>query len=228
MKTKKIVCFGNSVGVRIRPNNGQCENYGYLLAEQGEFTVENYCFSGNMIGSVSCNTDLIIQKAADVIILQFGVVELSSRSTSRRLYDYLNYTAKRSITGHFIQSVGLYLESKLRRVLVYSRFKSSWYRSSRFLSEYERTIKSLELNSSATIICIGVNQPSIRIDENLPGTGNRIQSIHSEMQAICEKYKSSHYVSVLDIASELIPDGIHYSAEGHREIYKRILNVINN
>ncbi|MDG1148486.1 MAG: SGNH/GDSL hydrolase family protein [Crocinitomicaceae bacterium] len=228
MKNKKIVCFGNSVGIRIRPASEQGKSYGDLFNSNDAFTFDNYCFSGNMIGSVSRNTDLILQKHADIIILQFGVVELSSRSTSRRLYNYLNYAPRKSRLGYIIQSIGLFLESKLRRVLVYLRFKSSWYRSSRFLSEYERTVKSLDLNSSAQIICVGVNQPSMRVEQNLPGTRKRIQSIHSEMERICAKYESSHYVSVLDLVPELIPDGIHYSVEGHNEIYKRILNLIKS
>ena len=174
MKSKKIVCFGNSVGVRIRPHEGQCENYADLLSEN--FYVENYCFTGNMIESVSRNTDKILQKQADIIILQFGVVELSSRST--------------------------------------------------FLAEYERTVQSLDANSSAQIICLGVNTPSSRVENHLPGTSKRIQSVQLEMKNICEKFESSTFIDVSDIDQSLMPDGIHYSAEGHQSVYGRILKVI--
>ena len=228
MKRKKIVCFGNSVGIRVRPASGEYKSYADLLNDNEECSFENFCYSGNMIGSVSRNSDFILQKHADVIILQFGVVELSSRSTSISLYNYLNYQAKSTRLGHFIQLVGLFLESKLRRALVYLRFKSSWYRADRFLSELEITINSIDSNSLAKIICIGINTPSERIEKNLPGTKHRIKNVQSKMRAICLKYQSCFYLNVEHFETDYLPDGIHYNDAGHRKVYNDILSLINN
>lgn len=226
MKNRKIVCFGNSVGIRIRPNDGKGENYMDLLRNEESNFVENFCFSGNMIGAVSRNTDKILQKQADVIILQYGVVELSSRSTTRRTYDYLNYKTKMSRFGKFIQTAGLFIESKLRRPLVFLRFKRSWYHPDRFIAELHQTISSLTKESSATVICLGVNTPSDRVEKHLPGTKKRIGQIHSRMNAICDQFDTCHFIDVQDIDPSFIPDGIHYSVDGHQEIHKRILDVI--
>ena len=228
MKNKKIVSFGNSVGIRVRPNKGKCKSYSDLLNDNEELSFENFCYSGNMIGSISRNPDFILQKHADVVILQFGVVELSSRSTSKNLYDYLNYKAKSTRLGQFIQTVGLSLESKLRRALVYLRFKSSWYHSDRFLSELETTIKSLDSNSLSKIICIGISTPSERIEKNLPGTIRRIKNVQFKMRAICSKYQSCNYLDVEHFETNYLPDGIHFSAEGHRKVYNDLLCLINN
>lgn len=228
MKNKKLVCFGNSVGIRIRPGSSESRNYVMLLNEHDNLCVDNYCFTGNMIESVSQNTDLILQKNADVVILQFGIVELCSRSTSRSIYDYLNYTVKRKPSGQFIQRIGLFLESKLRTPLVHLRFKSSWYHPNRFAAELEKTLQSICSNSSAHVICLGVNTPSQRIEKQLPGSMNRVGKIHGVMQSICSKWEQCTYIDVTDIQPELIPDGIHYSEEGHKVIYERILKQLTN
>ncbi|MFK7785479.1 MAG: hypothetical protein AB8B56_10200 [Crocinitomicaceae bacterium] len=227
MKNKKIVCFGNSVGIRIRPNDGEGENYMDLLRKDESFFVENFCFSGNMIGAVSRNTDKILQKQADVIILQYGVVELSSRSTSRRMYDYLHYKTKMTRSGKFVQTIGLFLESKLRKPLVLLRFKRSWYHPERFIFELNQTISSLTKDSSATIICLGINTPSDRVEKHLPGTKKRIAQVHAKMSAICDEFDQSHFVGVHDLDPAFVPDGIHYNFEGHSEIHKRILEIIS-
>jgi hypothetical protein len=226
MKNKKIVCFGNSVGIRIRPNDGAGQNYMDLLRENESFHVENFCFSGNMIGAVSRNTDKILQKQADIIILNYGVVELSSRSTTRRTYDYLHYKTKMSRLGKFLQTVGLFLEAKLRKPLVYLRFKRSWYHPDRFIFELNQTISSLMKDSSAIVICLGVNVPSNRVEKHLPGTQKRIGQIHSKMSAVCDQFDRSYFIDVQDVDSSFVPDGIHYNVQGHQEIYERILQVI--
>ena len=220
----KILIVGNSVGIRIRPNSHGTKNYADLLADESE--VVNKCFTGNMIGSVSRVPDFILQEQPSVIVVQFGVVELSSRSTTHRLYSYMNYKAKRTKIGAFTEFFLKGMESKLRRLMVMLRFQRAWYRKDRFIKEYQSLLSGLTKDTSAKVICIGVNTPGDRVEKQLPGSRSRIKSANAEIAKICKDLNNVHFIDVEDIASEMIPDGIHYNEAGHKVMYDRISAIL--
>ncbi|MDX2362883.1 MAG: SGNH/GDSL hydrolase family protein [Crocinitomicaceae bacterium] len=224
---KKIVIAGNSVGVRIRPFESGDSSYSDLLRREHNGLV-NLCASGEMIGTFSLHSDKIIREKPDVVILQFGIVELSSRSTSRALYNYLHYRAKRTSFGAFVKHIINGVESKLRSVLVHLGFKRSWYRTSRFLKEYEFLVSQLTNNSDARVICMGVNIPNDRVEKQLPGSRKRVTKANEALQEISKKYTECYFIDVNHFGSENYPDGIHYSAKGHREVLDSILELMKD
>jgi len=225
-RLKKIVIDGNSVVSRVRPQDG--ESYSILLGNCLSHEIANISRGHKLIGESSRSIDSYLIHHPDVVILNFGINELCSRSMSLGLYKYLYFKTKRSNVGHFIEGGIKYFESKFRSTLVNLRFRRSWYRFKRFERAHDELLDNLLKYSKAHIICIGVNVPSQRIEEQLPGSVKRVEKWNKRLNS---KYKELNRVSILltdDIDRGNIPDGIHFDKVGHEILYNRILRIIND
>jgi hypothetical protein len=224
----KIVFIGNSVSLRVRPF--QKEDLAFPFIVEKKLADKNAVYfdllGGQMIDKYVSNPDFIFEYNADVIILNFGIVELSSRSISRRFYEYLNYRTPKKKWKRKIQTIFQFLENRFRKTLVNMKGRSSWYNKDLFIDDYLKLIESIQDKSNSKLIVLGINEPDKRIEDQLPGTKNRVNYVNMKLKIELEKV-GVQFIDVNSITKvEDRPDGIHYNSKGHLIISSEIIKLI--
>lgn len=225
MNAKKIVIDGNSVAVRVSPTIRGNQSYSNLL-HQEYLDVDIRAHSGKTLSYVSRCPDQLYNSFPDVIILNFGIVEICSRSVGLGLYKYIYLKEKRTKVGFIMEAILEKIESTFRKLMVFLRFKRSWYSTNRFLRIYNELIDNIQKKSEAKIICLGINTPSERVEKQASGTLKRVELVNHALELICNDKNNVWFIGTTDISPELIPDGIHFDNLGHQIIYDRIKRKI--
>ena len=177
--------------------------------------------------------DDVISDFPDCVIISYGVVEEGLRQTVR-------WVNNRTITNYYLNSVfdrrcvfgsaparltGLVLRvmnGAIRCVAVALGFRCHWMSVPWFLDVLERTIARVLGETSARVVVIGISPCSPRIEQRARGSSEAIAVANSVLAALCER--AGERVTFVDPAGALggaplegmVPDGIHFSAEGHR------------
>jgi lysophospholipase L1-like esterase len=228
----KVLVVGNSVSVRVRPPEDKGQNFTFSNIIESQLSPKASVFtiaeSGLMINDFAKNPDRLITAKPDVLISNFGIVELSSRSINRSLYDFLYYKKVRSKFGRTFQLMLSIIETKFRIPLVYLRFKRPWYNLSLFIKDYFELITRVQRETGTKFIVLGINLPNSRVEKQLPGSIKRVQKANEIIENKCLELDNVYYIPVdseLDHESHF-PDGIHYNKLGHEMIADKIKSVI--
>jgi hypothetical protein len=95
----------------------------------------------------------------------------------------------------------------------------------------EQTITVIRKETAARVIVMGVNPTTPRIEAQLPGTAAAIVDTNAALMELCARLSPS--VLLVDPANFLgdaaptaVPDGIHYSAEGHRRVAAHLVAML--
>lgn len=232
----RIVVHGNSVAMRVRPPRDRAMDgsYAELLRVAGH-EVTTVSRAGVMLSeSFATLEDDVVSLAPEVVILQHGIVEICPRRTIRALNNRTiqNYYLNRVHGTRYRFAGGLdglvHLSARIanrlvRRAAAALGIQWSWMTLPRFLEVMEHTIGVLRKETGAQVIVLGVNPTTPRVESQLPGTGAAIVAANDALAALCARLGPQ--VSFVDPAALLgeaaasaVPDGIHYSAEGHRRI----------
>lgn len=228
IKKMKIVFIGNSVSLRVRPFKKKDLAFPFIvektLTDKDELNFD--LLGGQMIDKYISNPDLIYKHNADILILNFGIVELSSRSTNRKFYEYLNYYTPKKKWNRKMQKIFLFLENRFRTVLVNLRGRNSWYNKNLFFKDYIKLIADIKNKSNSHLIVLGINAPDKRIEDQLPGTKKRVDYVNMKLKLGVENL-GAQFVEVNSLTKhDNRPDGIHYDSEGHKIIAKEIIHLI--
>ena len=224
----KITFVGNSVSIRVRPLQKNSSAFPFIVekALSDKHTFSFDLLGGQMIDKYVSNPDYLFRQNADLIILNFGIVELSSRSVSRRFYDYLNYYTPKNKRKRSLQRIFKFLENRFRKSLVLLRGKNSWYNKELFLKDYLKLIIEVENKSHSKIIVLGINNPNERIENQLPGTKERVEYVNRTLKSKLNE-QSIYFVDVNTLTNPKDrPDGIHYNSNGHITISNEIFKLI--
>jgi len=119
-----------------------------------------------------------------------------------------------------------FFETRSRKFLTVIRGKRAWTSRAAFAFKYEKMLRLLLKDSNAQLICIGINRPSSRIERFLPGSVRNVQRYNEVIRQLANKYNSVYVETFYDFDETLIPDGIHFNAEGHRKLSGMLLDVI--
>ncbi|MFC1628600.1 SGNH/GDSL hydrolase family protein [Gemmatimonadota bacterium] len=243
----RVSVIGNSVGMRIRPpcRGKQDMLYSARLAGQGH-EVSNHTRAGIMINEAfGYLDDEVITEHPDFVILNFGIVEVCFRQTPRRLQNslihnyYLNQLHGRPfmfLSGwrrvrHLILRV---INGSIRRGAVILNLRWQWFRTERFMTVMKSMIDVLLKETSAEICLIGINPCTARIERVVRGTSEEISRTNALLRELAASYPARiHFLDPIDVlgkdeAADLVPDGIHYSAEGHRLMAESLQRLIED
>ena len=222
----KIVIFGNSVTMRVRPFEKGNLPYPFIIEKiKPDSQVILEAKGGSMIDELTNNPDLVYKLNADILIFNFGVVELSSRSVPRWFYEYLFYRTPRKKYSRLIQKCFKFLESKFRRILVFLRFCQPWYSANLFIKDYFKIIQEIKTKSNSKVIVLGINQPNSRVENQLPASKKRISNVNKKLKYLFHKENIPFIDPNEFIDGNEFPDGIHYNQNGHEKIANRIVNL---
>jgi lysophospholipase L1-like esterase len=173
------------------------------------------------------DSDAFLRFFPDYYILNFGIVDASSRSVPEFIFRFINHIpAKRYFIIEWKRKLFGLLELKFRRSLVSLRGQSSWTSEFEFRKKYADIIERIQKETSSKIICLSINPTNKRVEEQLPGTTKKIEAYNLIIQELCTN-NNCHYIDAKAIITEeMLPDGIHYNAEGHRRIAIKIADLI--
>lgn len=228
---KKFVIAGNSVALRIRPPR-QSEvdlNYSEILEKNLPDTlVINRAIGAKVMPHQSNWVDEMIGYHADYYILNYGIVDACTRSVPNWMWNFINNdNPHHSLITKGIKYLCYRFEATFRRMLTVIRGKRAWTSRAAFAYKYEKCLKLLRKDTASKIICIGINRPSSRIERFLPGSVRNVQRFNEVIRQLANKYNAVYIETFYDFDELLVPDGIHFNAEGHRKLATMLLDVIN-
>lgn len=233
MRRLSVVIIGNSVGIRVRPPLPVPENLSYSQLLEGLISnlsddlvghVENMSYHAQLIRDVEESAETYITKLPHFYILNLGVVDASSREIPFWYYSILENS--RSLTGKFLSMFHARVISKNRRFFVKLRGCKSWVKPDAFSRSLDRVMEILLKETNARIITMGINPGSQRIENSLPGSLRKYISYSERIKLITEKHGQIFIDMGTFLTPEDHPDGIHFSAEGHRKVAKRLFEEI--
>lgn len=228
---------GNSVAMRVRPpeDHPDNKNYTMLLREglsvnddpPGKVNIRNLSSGGNTLRQIHRQLDDIIRLFPDYYIINLGVVDASTREIPRWFFDIVNSTSqsrKHRLARLFYEG----LIKKVRRPLVFIRGKRSWVRAKEFQKLYALLIDKMQRETNAEIIGLSINLANERVERALPGSRFRHEQYNEIIQKCLERSRGK-FLDLTDLTPDPhYPDGVHYSAEGHKVVADRIRRLIAN
>ncbi|MCK9618216.1 MAG: GDSL-type esterase/lipase family protein [Lentimicrobiaceae bacterium] len=227
---KKIIIIGDSVSLRLRPTRQHAEELTYTEILRQKFPgsqVINLGMGAFTMGHSSSYIDTLVRQFADYYIINYGIVDASTRSVPQWVFRFMNNDNPKS----FVFTKGLrfviqWMEKKFRRNMVFIRGCRSWTSVKSFRYIYQKHIQLLQKETSGTIICIGINKPSERIEHQLPGTTKQVIRFNSVIANLCKQMNCVFIDTYKIINIKNVPDGIHFDSEGHIKLAQNILEAI--
>lgn len=229
---KKIVIIGNSVSLRLRPPRQHSEELTYteiLQQSLPEVLVINEGIGASTLTYRSQEIDKLVHYYADYYIINYGIVDASTRPISQYTFRFMNNDNPKSFfITKALRFTIQWIEKKCRKNLVIFRGCRSWTSAKSFRYAYQKHLQLLQKETSGKIICLGINKPSERIEQQLPGTTKNVLLFNKIISQLCEQYHCYFIDCYEKIDSKNVPDGIHFDKEGHTKIANLILNIIRN
>lgn len=217
---KTLTVLGNSVSIRLRPKDEEGKIYSDILNLQPDLSVTNLGKGASMIVDQDFSG---IQ--SDLALLNYGIVEASTRPISRKLYKTLYLSEETPFWFKPISFCLKYLESKFRSQLVNLRGNKSWLSPEEFKLQLENALHVLKRNK-VRVILIGINKPSNRIEKQLPQTIDNVLIYNSILEQVATDFKVDFVKTFEEYTPDLMPDGIHFSTAGHQKLAKELLDLI--
>lgn len=231
-KKLKIVIAGDSVSLRIRPPRENAEELTYaehLTNLLPDSTIHHLGVGAMSIRYQLKDNDAFIRLFPDFYILNFGIVDASTRSVPEYLFRFINHeAANKWILIELLRKIVGFLELKYRKILVKARGKTTWSSSGIFREEYIKIIRRIEKETSAKIICLSINQTNDRIENQLPGTSKNISLYNEIIREFCQRPRCIFLNTASLVGNDELPDGIHFNAKGHKIIAESLKNIILN
>ena len=232
----KICILGNSVGLRVRPPLAYPNNLTFseqlremLLKEFNQKIplVENKCVGRSLVNQIYDDGDLVINRFPDYYVVVAGITDASTREIPL-WYSNLIYAKRSSFLRKIALGIYLYLLKPIRRYLVILRRKRSWTDLKTFEKQYKKILTELIKNTNSRILVLTINQCTERVEKELPGTIKNIRLFNDVILNLPKINKDRVFVvNTFDLDPDIyVPDGIHYSFEGHQVVATRIFDRI--
>ena len=242
-----VCIFGNSVTLRIRPPRSAAGEATYaerLRAHGHDVTV--VARAGVLLSEAMATLeDDVVTRFPDWVIVNHGVIEVCTRQTVRWINNQtiVNYYLNAGFARPFVfgtpwdrlRSFGWRaLNASIRTAsgLVGARWQ--WLPTPLFLRALEKTLDVVLKETAARVIVLGINPCSPRVERILPGSREAIADANAAMLALASR-RGPRVVffdpaSVLDATrlEELVPDGIHFSAEGHARVAAALATMLES
>jgi lysophospholipase L1-like esterase len=229
----RVVVLGSSVGYFLRPHRTTLEQRTYaehlqVLLRRQEIPVEvRNASSWTLLvpEAVQRLEELVLRAAPDVVVVNLGIVDCEPRTIPLRL---LRWLFSKSPSGAGISHW-------TRRVFAPPLYRAYTAGSPRLLKlmpmpprvlpkRFERETRMLaeiiRQERGALVLLVGIPRPGDRLEEVLPGTRANASRFNAILRDVADE-PGVRFVGLEHSAlttEELVPDGIHFSPEGHLEV----------
>lgn len=234
MNRLKIIVVGNSVAMRVRPpvKFPANKNYSVILQNLLEnelddlyVQVENKAKGAYLITDVLSDIDSLVHEFPHYYILNFGVVDASTREIPHWFYKFVNNPVKNRFE-YFCSGIHAHLFMKHRPFFVKLRRKKSWVSENDFAKYFELLITTLIKETNARIISLPINPANKRVEKQLPGSNEKHLKYNEHIKNITIKHGQFFVDTTAFISQQDYPDGVHYSDNGHQLIASKLKELI--
>ncbi|MBV9495539.1 MAG: SGNH/GDSL hydrolase family protein [Acidobacteria bacterium] len=229
-----VAILGSSVALLVRPPRTSRAQGAYPRLLQDalapEWRVENLSRPTLDIADVfgMLRSD-ILPLDPDVVVLHVGVNECCPRFLPRRVWRWAKESPRgRSSRPGPLRQVVIQVEKLLRGTLA-QRWAVSWFTAKEFEAVTGRFLDELCKETRARVIVAGTAVRTLRIERMLPS----FRPLASRFDGILARLSRQSGAEFLDVGrivdsdpDHLQPDGIHFSADGHREIALALRQII--
>jgi lysophospholipase L1-like esterase len=240
MEVIKITIIGNSVALRVRPPEKypHNENYTLLLNKKLKkkypdlfFQIDNFSKGASTIKDKFTSVDDFVSRLPDIYILNIGVVDACTREIPR-WFSLLLSSGNTGFAINFFRWINSRLLKKHSAFFVRLRGMKTWVSERNFQEYFTKFIDVLIKDTNAKIIAIPINIADSRVERKLPGSKKNQNRYNHIIKEIIES-RGQYLIDVSTLESrEHYPDGVHYSASGHKVVsellMKKISNIIKN
>jgi len=225
----KICIVGNSVAIRIRPNENEARVYGTILqdllnhSQKIEVSLVNLSTSRLLAKEVVESNFFYLDNDQDITIINLGCVDAPFRDIPLWFSDII-FKRKGKVLYSIFNPIYQYVIARFRPFLVKARGSKPWVPIKEFRNNIEEILN--HLNGKSKTIVLGINAGNQRVENQLPNTMSRYRLYSEAIQDVCSR-KGATFIDTLDLESEkYFPDGVHYNYAGHALIAKRIYDKL--
>jgi hypothetical protein len=240
----KIAIIGNSVAIKMRPKR-QSEfekTFSELLFDNG-YQIYNYGRAGTIVTeSFKYLDDEIISLFPDYLIVIYGVVEAFPRQTFRYLnnFNIINYYNNRIFKRNFVPPAGFrilgfiirLMNGLIRRLATALRVRWLWLSQRNFSSAINALCGLVLSETNGRIILVGISRIPTDSGKFSAEAMASISAFNSILKTQSANSSRINYIDLTESLSEeelvaACPDGIHFSAKGHRMLHDAIISILD-
>jgi hypothetical protein len=239
----RICVLGNSVGLKMRPRRTRRSHLTYSELLMRRHEVHNACRAGALASEqFGLIDDDIVARFPDVVILNFGIVELFHRSTMRSLNNLpiLNYYNNQLLGRPYRDAAPLSarvaraVNALMRRGAALVGLEWRWLDTGRYLRVLEAMCVLIVEETAAAVVLIEVPPIPEGSAKFSRTTNARIAEVNQATRAWAAASRGRIVSQRLDegIADaqwqRLMPDAIHFSAVGHRLVHALLKRTLDS
>lgn len=242
----KICVIGNSAGFKIRPPRTTPDERTYSeILEAAGHCVKNVSKAGVILREAyGMLDDEVLTFFPDAVVINHGVVEVCYRRNFRLTNNsaipnvYLNSIFRRRY--EFAEGAAFKAINFVRRAINWGikttaktlGIKWQWMRKEAFMEVMKATCELIQKETNARIFIVGITPCSPRVERILKGSGEEIAATNRLLREYCAGagprvrfVDVERFVTEADFP-EIAPDGVHFSAAGHKRVAEHLLRAI--
>ncbi len=226
---QRIIIVGNSVGLFVRPpaQTPDQGNYGRLLADTlgPGAQVFNLCRPSETVTSLLKGIyDRVFVHAPHVVVIHLGINECTPRLVPHWAYGALSGIKPHEgrLSSALRARLGRLINTTLAPRLIPALGLRPWLGPEEFGRRYELILSVLRKEFAPAIFCLGINPTTQRVESLLPGASANIRR-YSQIIGELAGQAGAAFLDPTELPAggrpeDLAPDGIHISADGHRQV----------
>lgn len=238
-RPRTISILGNSVPILIQPfrQNSQEMTYPEHLRDNGMIVINAAKQSTIASDLYLYLEDECIRYFPDYVIWNFGIVDCTYRARPRWLQNYFSMNAwnnsiiHRGYNGPMIRGIKFFTKKLWRQLVERPAFvlglKNRWLSPKDFRFVLRDITKRIFSDTPAKkLLLIGIPPVADWVEKQAPGTQESIKQYNQIMVNLTNEYVNCVFIDPHTLSSSLpllSPDGIHFTAEGHRLLAQIIL-----
>ncbi len=237
MHTQPTICIlGNSVSLVLRPpRSGASERtYAEILRDELPATVINWSQRAAMVADgVRAVEDVVITRAPQAVVIQYGIVECTYRDMPRWLYQFVKLRLRGD--ENRLEKLPVQLAARtlmpLSRRWAVLRGRWRWMEPAVFGHDITQLVALIRKETAALPIVLNIPTPSERVERLAPGTTASALEYNRTLAQVAAQTKAALIDTAALIDPDptgLLPDGIHFSAAGHRLVAAQIRALLEN
>ena len=240
----RIVVVGSSVGYYMRPKRRALSERTYaehlerILADRGVAArVTNSSRWTTLIRDANRQIEeLVYAHAPDVVVSNFGILECEPRTIPMRLLRWLftkspsmalpARVARRVFAPPLMRVYVEWSPKALQRLRLPPRMSRN-----RFAREIALFTDLVHQERAGLVVLLGIGRPGDRLEQVLPGTRANAAEYTAIIERVAREKPGTRFLDVGGIApaeEEIVPDGIHFSPQGHETVARGLADTIQD
>lgn len=223
-----LAVVGSSVSLLVRPprDSREAAPYPTLLRKHlgGAHRVENLSRPSLDIGdALERFRSEVLPLDPDIVVLHLGINECSSRFLPRRLWRWSRGATDAQIANGGARRVVRAMDIALRHPVTHFAGRA-WFTEAEFEGGIRKLLNLIAKETRSGVVIVGIGLVGSRVDRILAGTSARARIFDKTLAELARESGAKFLLPPGDAA--LRPDGIHFSAAGHRWVADSLVGML--